>query len=161
MHKLRTGSAHLRWTMPTPRARSTKKAPRPTPTPSEIAPGVYVGGWKDAIRFEGARFCVLDEAPDDMPPATHVPIYSETDEMARLPNLDRLADRMRTVRDQGSPVLVFCGHGVRRSALGGVWYLRRSEGLSLDQAYERVRSVRPKVQHAREWVKNADELARA
>lgn len=161
IHMLRTGSPTFRWTMPTARAPNAKRAPRRTQNPSEIAPGVYVGGWKDAPRFQGARFCVLDEAPPDMPPATHIPIYREADETARVDHLDRLAADMHRVRNRGRPVLVFCGHGIRRSALGGVWYLRRAEGLSLDQAYDRVRSVRPKVQHAREWVRNAEELARA
>lgn len=147
--------------MPIGRAPRAKRTPRPTESPSEIAPGVYVGGWKDAVRFEGTRFCVLDDAPEEMPTATHIPIYREADAQARVENLDRLAAGMRTARNQGRPVLVFCGHGVRRSALGGVWYLRRAEGLSLDQAYERVRLVRPKVQHARDWVTNAEELARA
>ena len=141
-----------------------RKSPQPksrSPTASEIAPGVFVGGWKDALRFDGARFCVLDEAPGDMPPATHVPIYSEDTGKARPESLDRLAAGMQAARAKGASVLVFCGHGVRRSALGGAWYLHRAEGLSLDQAYEQIRSVRPKVQHAREWVDNAIELENA
>lgn len=152
----------LRWTVPRPRvSRKTPKSGRRPPSASEIAPGVFVGGWKDALGFDGARFCVLDEAPGDMPPATHVPIYSETTGKAKPENLDRLAAGMRAARATGELVLVFCGHGVRRSALGGAWYLRRAQGLSLDQAYAQVRSVRPKVQHAREWVDNATELENA
>ncbi|HTT26468.1 MAG TPA: dual specificity protein phosphatase family protein [Thermoplasmata archaeon] len=133
----------------------------PTKGPSEIAPGVFVGGWKDALDFAGARFCVLDEAPDDMPTATHVAIYREATDRASLPDLDRLVEGMRAAHAKGKPVLVFCGHGVRRSALGGAWYLRRAEGLSLDEAYDRVRSARPRIQHARQWVGNAADLDRA
>lgn len=129
--------------------------------PSEIAPGVFVGGWKEALGFEGTRFCVLDEAPEDAPAATHIPIYDEQVGLANAKNLDRLAEAMRRARSKGKPVLVFCGHGVRRSALAGVWYLRRTEGLSLDEAYERVRAVRPQIEHAREWVRNAGDLERA
>jgi protein-tyrosine phosphatase len=119
-----------------------------------------VGGWKDAVRFDGARFCVLDEAPADMPPAEHVPIFDGATERADRASLDRLAQAMIAARREGSPVLVFCGHGVRRSPLGAAWYLRRSEGLSLDAAYERLRAVRPQVEHAREWVGNATDLER-
>lgn len=147
--------------MPDSKRPSPMKAkPRPK-SPSEFAPGVFVGGWNDALRFEGARFCVLDEAPDDMPPASHVPIYNEGSDKANRANLDRLADAMRAAHARGEPVLVFCGHGVRRSPLGAVWYLRRTEGLSLDAAYDRVRAVRPKIEHARKWVGNAGELERA
>jgi len=129
--------------------------------PSEIAPGIYVGGWKDATNFQGARFCVLDEAPPDMPPATHVRIYDEGSGRADPKSLDRLARAMEKAHAAGEPVLVFCGHGVRRSPLGGVWYLRRTEGLSLVDAYDRVKAARPKVEHARTWVGNADDLERA
>jgi hypothetical protein len=150
-----------RGTMP----RATKSAsptssPRKT-GPTEIAPGVFVGGWDDALTFEGSKFCVLDEAPDDMPKATHVAIYREVGDRADPQSLDRVAKAMRSARSKGDPVLVFCGHGVRRSPLAGMWYLRRAEGLSLDEAYDRVRAVRPKVEHPRKWLSNAAELERA
>ncbi|HTT26407.1 MAG TPA: dual specificity protein phosphatase family protein [Thermoplasmata archaeon] len=141
------------------------RASRPSrpnrPSPSEIAPGVYVGGWHDAGAFEGARFCVLDEAPAEMPKATHVPIYDEGTDRADVGKLDRLAEGMAKARARGEPVLVFCGHGVRRSPLGAVWYFHRAHGLSLDAAYDRVRAVRPQIEHARDWVGNADELEAA
>jgi len=121
-------------------------------SPSEIAPGVYVGGWKDAVAFAGTRFCVLDEARPDMPSSTHVPIYSEATKAANRANLDRLADAVRKARADGTPVLIYCGMGVRRAALGGAWYLHRTEKLSLDAAYERVRSARPQIEHASEWI---------
>src|SRR5579863_6484071 len=138
-----------------PRARTTKS---PSKKISEIAPGVYVGGWKDAEAFDGVRFCVLDEAPEGMPAATHVVIFNEDTNSASIRDLDRLAKEIATSRETGKPVLVFCGHGVRRSPLAGAWYLHRSEQLSLDDAYDRIRSVRPKIEHAREWVGNAAEL---
>lgn len=128
---------------------------------SEIAPGVYVGGWTDALQFAGARFCVLDDAPVEMPRAAHVQIYSEKVDRAGRSALDHLAESIRKARERGKPVLVFCGHGVRRSPLAGAWYLRRATGNSLDAAYDRIRSVRPKIEHAREWVGNAGELAKA
>ncbi len=148
-------------TMPASKERVVPKVKPKPKGPSEISPGVFVGGWNDALRFEGARFCVLDEAPADMPPATHIPIYNESADRANPENLDRLAEAMRAAKNSGNPVLVFCGHGVRRSPLGGAWYLRRVEGLSLDAAYDRIRAARPKVERAREWVGNATELERA
>jgi protein-tyrosine phosphatase len=134
-----------------------KAPPRKSPSPkargpSEIAPGVFVGGWNDALAFDGDRFCVLDEAPDDLPAATHVPIYDEATGRANRRNLDRLASEIAQARARGSPVLVFCGHGVRRSPLAGAWYLHRAEKISLDAAYDRIRAVRPKVEVARSWL---------
>jgi protein-tyrosine phosphatase len=142
------------------KTRTTKSGKKPS-GPTEIAPDIFVGGWKDAIEFKGARFCVLDEAPPDMPPATHIPIYNESSDRADPQNLDRLSEAVRSARARTEPVLIFCGHGVRRSPLGGAWYLHRVEGLSLDQAYDRIQKVRPKVEPARDWVGNARELESA
>jgi protein-tyrosine phosphatase len=140
------------------RATKTPSTKMSRPSPQEIAPGVFLGGWNDALRFTGKRFCVLDEAPGDMPPATHVPIYDGTKDAPIIRNLDRLAAEIDSVRRAREPVLVFCGHGVRRSPLAAAWYLHRHEKLSLDQAYERIRSVRPKVETPREWIGNWNEL---
>ena len=134
-----------------PPARAPTAKPK-AKSPAEFAPGVYVGGWNDAVRFTGTRFCVLDEAPPDMPAATHVRIYDEDRDRPLVSNLDRLAESMRAARDRHEPVLVFCGHGVRRSPLAAAWYLHRVEKLDLDSAYDRIRAVRPKVEHVRDWV---------
>ncbi|HLM70867.1 MAG TPA: dual specificity protein phosphatase [Thermoplasmata archaeon] len=138
-----------------PRTSSTKKSP---PSPQEIAPGVFLGGWNDAVKFRGKKFCVLDEAPEEMPSATHVPIYDGATDAPILPNLDRVASEMNSAQRAKEPVLVFCGHGIRRSPLAAAWYLHRYEKLSLEDAYERIRAVRPKVETAREWIGNWKKL---
>jgi protein-tyrosine phosphatase len=147
--------------MPAKSPPSKKEPTRRGTGPSEVAPGLYVGGWKDALRFAGTRFCVLDEAPDDMPPAKHIPIYDDATGGAIVPNLDRLARAIAAARAGGEPVLVFCGHGIRRSPLGMAWYLHRAEHVPLDRAYERIRAVRPKVEPARAWIPDASSLGGA
>ncbi len=121
-------------------------------SPSEIAPGVFVGGWDDAIRFTGTKFCVREEPPEGLPGAIHVPIYDGVEDAPIVENLEVLARRMEQAREGGSPVLVFCGHGVRRGPLGAAWYLHRFSQLTLDEAYDRIRTVRPQVEHAKEWI---------
>ena len=143
------------------RSKGTRSSSRAKParkTPSEIAPNVYVGNWEDAVRFEGARFCVWDEAPPNMPPASHVPIYNERADRADRRNLDRLADAIQAARAKGTPVLVFCGHGKFRSPLGAAWYLHRAEGIPLDAAYSRVRAARPEASRTLRWVGNLEEI---
>jgi protein-tyrosine phosphatase len=135
-----------------------KRTPRPT-GPSEVALGLFVGGWKDALAFDGERFCVLDEAPPDMPPATHIPIYDEATGSALRANLDRLSGAIGSARRRGRAVLVFCGHGVRRSPLGAAWYLHRSENVPLSAAFEQIEAVRPKVERPEAWVENPASLA--
>jgi len=144
----------------TPRKSRTTKT-RTKRHPSEIAPGVFVGGWNDALEFEGKRYCVLDELPSDAPADGGYTIYDEATEAPNVANLNRLAEAVRQARAGGSPVLIFCGHGVRRSPLAGAWYLHRSEGIDLDAAYDRIRAVRPKVEHAKEWIPHPDALDRA
>jgi protein tyrosine/serine phosphatase len=146
--------------MTSPKKAKPRAAQRPKTGPSEFAPGVFVGGWNDATKFDGVRFCVLDEAPDDRPASKHFRIYEESSDRADPANLDRLAAEVGAARRTGAPVLIFCGHGIRRSPLGAAWYLRTAEGLTLDAAYDRIRSVRPKIEHARDWVGHADELER-
>lgn len=132
---------------------SAPVVPQPRTNASEIAPGVYVGGWADAERFEGLRIFVSEEAPDGPIPAeAHLPIYDVTADAADRVNLDRAAALGAEAVTRGEPVLYFCGHGIRRGALAGAWYLRRRDGLSLDAAIARVRSVRPKIEHPRQWI---------
>ena len=135
------------------RTQHTKKS-----ATSEVAEGVYVGGWNDALKFEGSRFCVLDDLPDDMPPGVHVPVYDSTRDRAIRENLDRVVREMATARAKGRPVLVYCGHGIRRSPLAAAWYLHREEGLELDEAYARIRKVRPRVETAGEWIGDTSNL---
>ncbi|MCI4336143.1 MAG: dual specificity protein phosphatase family protein [Thermoplasmata archaeon] len=132
----------------------TRAAPPANKTSASlIAPGVYVGGWDDAVAFEGTRICVLDEAPKEKPPAeSHLPIYEEKGDRPLIENLDRVWHQVDVARSKDQPVLLFCGHGIRRGSLAGAWYLHRHEGLSVDAAYAKVKAVRPKIQHAREWI---------
>jgi len=113
---------------------------------------VFVGGWNDALAFEGARFCVLDEKPTEMPEATHIAIYDDRSGSAIRSNLDRLFREIEAARSAGRPVLVFCGHGIRRSPLAAAWYLHRSEQLPLGEAFERVRAVRPRAEPPSSWM---------
>jgi protein-tyrosine phosphatase len=127
---------------------------------SEIAPGVFVGGWKDAEGFTGTRYCVLDEAPvgEELPAEQHLPIYDEAKDRPLRANLDLLADLAASARARNEAVLFFCGHGIRRAALAGAWYLHRQDGISLDAAYDRVRAARPKIEHVKDWVGDPGEL---
>jgi len=125
---------------------------------SEIAPGVYVGGKLDAPHFEGVRLCVSDEAPPEARRARHFPVYDGEGDRPNMANLERLVEAIATARSRGEPVLVFCGHGVRRGPLGGAWYLHRTERISLDAAYDRIERVRPQIERATEWIGNASDL---
>ncbi|MCI4326861.1 MAG: dual specificity protein phosphatase family protein [Thermoplasmata archaeon] len=139
--------------MSSSRPAAKAKSHAPKSNASEIAPGVFVGGWNDAAEFVGVRVCVLDDPPEEpLPGSTHVPIYDEKQDAALPANLDRVARLVEDARGNGKPVIVFCGHGIRRGSLAGAWYLHRQSGISLDEAYERVRAVRPKIEEGKSWI---------
>lgn len=145
----------------TPKKSPTRssRAVSPKTHASEIAPGVFVGGWKDAEGFVGARICVLDESPDEtLPGMTHVPIYDGEKDRALPRNLDKVAEMAIAARGRNEPVILFCGHGIRRGSLAGAWYLHRAENLPLDQAFDRVAAVRPKIERPRDWIGNTSDL---
>lgn len=132
-----------------------KTAVKPKPRlggASEVAPGVFVGGVRDAAEFEGARICVRDEDEEAVPTSTHLPVYDGRTDRALRTNLEEIARAIDRERAAGRPVLVYCGHGVRRSPLAAAWYLHRTEGLPLAAAYARIRGVRPQIEEASEWV---------
>jgi hypothetical protein len=137
--------------MPAKTRTSKQKKPAPS-SASQVEPGVFVGGWSDAVGFPGARFCVLDEVPDEPVPAeTHLPIYDPEADRPIRANLDKIADLAAAARRRGEPVLFFCGHGIRRGPLAAAWFLHRSEDLPLPTAYNRIRAVRPRIETAADW----------
>lgn len=138
--------------MPATKKPRSSRPKKTKPPASEIGPGVFVGGWKDAEKFTGVRLCVLDELPADGAPADqHVRIYDEEGEGPLRANLDRLADIVETTRARGDPVLLFCYQGIRRGPLAGAWYLHRHERISLDEAFACLEKVRPGIEHVRDW----------
>ncbi|HKV90418.1 MAG TPA: hypothetical protein VJQ43_04370 [Thermoplasmata archaeon] len=131
------------------------------PTASEVAPGVFVGGWGDATKFVGTRFCVLDERPEeDLPAVTHLPIYDPTTDRPIRANLERLAGLAEAARQRNEPVLFFCGHGIRRGPLAAAWFLHEQEKIPLDEAYRRIRMVRPRIETPEAWIGDAAELSK-
>ncbi len=141
------------------RSKGSATGPR-GPGLSEVAEGVFIGGLPDAPAFEGDRICVLDERPERGPVATFLPIYDPAQGRADRRNLDRVIEAVERSRARGRPVLIFCGHGVRRSPLAAAWLLHETEHISLEAAYERIRAVRPQVEDAREWVDDLSDLDR-
>jgi hypothetical protein len=140
--------------MTTARKPAATAAKKPTNGPSEVIPGVFVGGWKDAEKFEGTRLCVLDDPEPQAPADAQFRIYDAGREAAIPANLDRVAALAHAAREKDRPVLFFCGHGVRRGPLATAWYLHAHEGLSMDEAYARIESVRPKVERPPRWIAN-------
>lgn len=49
-------------------------------------------------------------------------------------------------------VVVHCYAGVERSPLTVAWWISRTQHLTIDEAYQRVKAARPEAQDRRHWV---------
>jgi Dual specificity phosphatase, catalytic domain len=132
---------------------SRRQAEVPPTSASEVSPGVFVGGWKEAAIFSGTKICVREDPPEGMTRVTHIPVFDELREMPIPANLDRVSELLRAAHDRNETVLVFCGHGVRRSPLAVAWYLQRTEGITLDQAYAQIARARPGIERVQDWAR--------
>ncbi len=54
--------------------------------------------------------------------------------------------------DETTKVVVHCAMGMERSPLTVVWYLHKYHQISIDDAYEKVRAIRPIVLDRRDWI---------
>ena len=71
-----------------------------------------------------------------------------------LTTLEQIVNTMEMAMATGQKVVVNCSMGMERSVLSTVWYLVRNKSMSLDNAYDFVRSVRPIATDRREWIIN-------
>jgi hypothetical protein len=67
----------------------------------------------------------------------------ENDEIVR--RFNAAAEQIHRWLSEGKRVLVHCHAGISRAATTATWYLVRYEGLSWDQALQRVRAGRPQA----------------
>lgn len=68
-------------------------------------------------------------------------------------SLDQIANLIQEqLLTSKKKIVVHCFWGMERSVLAVVWYLHIKLGLSIDQAYERVRLIRPIAIDHRSWV---------
>lgn len=56
------------------------------------------------------------------------------------------------IHNEPGRLVVHCFHGLDRSPLVIAWYLYRFRDMTLDEAYEKIRLVRPTVNDRRDWV---------
>ena len=67
--------------------------------------------------------------------------------------LNRISERINEVLDHTDrSVVLHCAMGMERAPLAVVWYLHRTEGMSVKDAYEDVIKARPIVCHREMWL---------
>ena len=114
---------------------------------NEIIDNLFVGGLDDAQSgFDGLIICVLEEKPSDEPPdAIWIPFG--------IGSLDITASMIDNALASGRRVLVHCGAGSERAPLTIAWFLSRRREMSIDAAYDLLKTKRPTVQDRRTWLR--------
>lgn len=116
----------------------------------EIIENLFVGDMVDArAGFDGLTICVLEEKPFDEPAnATWIPFLAEG-----IRSLEITAEIIDRALAGGRAVLVHCGAGSERAPLAVAWFLYRQRAMTLDEAYDLLKSRRPIVQDRRFWLR--------
>lgn len=123
---------------------------------SEILPTLYLCGACAVVQPETleklqVKFVVnatveLPDTPlpDDRPEYLRIPI-KDTRESNLIEFFDQVADAIEKTRQSEGKSLVHCVAGVSRSASLVIAYLMKYSDMSLKQAFQHVRSIRPQV----------------
>ena len=113
-----------------------------------IDESVAIGDWRDVARVRLLQKERIDLIMDARPLFTGP-------RSARRPLVDRVnrsADLLVDLSKKGVKVMVRCHHGRDRSPFVVMLYICRRSGLGLQEAYELVKSKRPRTVFHPEWV---------
>lgn len=120
-------------------------------TADEILPNLFLGDGKDLAEFTGSVVYVREDIPlRSRPDARWIPFHR--DGKADTAKLDEAAAAIGELLDRGDRVFVHCGAGTKRSPLAVAWYLHRSKGMTLEEAYDFIQARRPVVQRMTDWL---------
>jgi hypothetical protein len=133
---------------PDPKEVPTRRPLPDTVDRTEVYPNLYVGGKASEWHFPGWVVDVREE--DEIPNRGNrrIPVFQRlanggwrADPVLAEQAVKKIADLL----GQGLKVLVRCGSGIERSPAIVAFYLVRYQGLSVTEAYARIRAARPQV----------------
>lgn len=74
-----------------------------------------------------------------------IPLYDRASERA-APFFDDVFDFISSAHAEGGTVMIHCAEGISRSVTLALAYLMRKEHISLSQAFEQMKQVRPEIE---------------
>ena len=117
---------------------------------SEIVANLYVGDLQDAVKFDGMIISVLADVPECEPGRSiQLPFLANG-----RATLDSTAALIHAALELKQRVLVHCEEGSERAPLVVAWYLITRRGMSLDGAYDLLKTRRPIIRDRRKWLGN-------
>ena len=126
-------------------------------TCSKIIDHLYLGDQDDATNFDkevsnGRIVVVLEHRPPHEPHKSfHLPLLTSSGHI-HSQQLDQLACFIHSILQQNTDLLVHCAAGIERSPFAVVWYLHKFHDMTLDEAYDFVRRIRPQVEDRQLWL---------
>jgi hypothetical protein len=112
---------------------------------------IAIGSWMDARCVRILKRERIDSLID-----SRALFLRKSGSMANEPNIaliDRSAQLMVDLSNLNTRVLVYCRHGKDRSPFLAMVYLCKKRGISFEEAYQLIRSKRPRIVYHYEWVK--------
>src|SRR6266567_8238595 len=123
-------------------------------TACEVWPGVFVGDLAAAHFFQGPKLCVRDQKTDYMFRAMgDKQVYFVYGRPPKRTFEDAAAWLdVWTAERNHPPILVHCSGGLHRSAAVVVYWLWTRKNMSITQAYEHIRLMRPEIEPRESWI---------
>lgn len=127
---------------------------------SKIITNLFLGELNDVPLFvrdipDGEILCVLENRPMQEPSkAFQIPIIDDYDKTfrVRMEQLDHTFRFINRVLKDKNDLLVHCMAGQERSPLVVAYFLSRNYGITLDQAYKKVKKKRPQIFDRSDWI---------
>ena len=106
------------------------------------------------IVWKNSRNCVINTAAELQTHCDYkIPVAPYNGEISVRDSLNTLAHLIHTVFEETQlNVVVHCYAGMERSALTCVWYMHQYHDMTLDEAYDIIKHIRPIVLDRREWI---------
>lgn len=127
---------------------------------NKIIDNLYLGEMSDVKLFvrnipEGEILCVLPTRPLNEPARSfQIPIEVEQDNIVRVPE-EQLLHTFRFINrvlKEKNDLLIHCMAGLERSPLVVAFYLSNNFGLTLNDAYKKIKKIRPQIYDRSDWI---------
>lgn len=127
---------------------------------NKIIENLYLGEMGDVPLFirdipEGEILCVLENRPMQEPQkAFQIPIIDEKQSTYRVHEeqlLHTFRFINRVLKDKND-LLVHCMAGLERSPLVIAFFLSNNYGITLNQAYKKIKKARPQIYDRSDWI---------
>jgi len=121
---------------------------------SWVTEGVGVTDEVGASLAHNLGYYVINTAEEIFSPANAKVVIDPWTQRGNVKkSLNEISDLIeRSVNQRNRKVVVHCYLGLERSVLAVAWYLHTKKEMTLDEAYELIRVVRPVILDRRHWV---------